>query len=143
MRLRSRDERRGANIKGGAGLSWPKAAFKDPKALRAFICTDVSLDTTTILEHYAGRWCIETFFSQVKDSLGFGKYQIRSTKGIDRLWTLMALFHLLCTMGLGKAMPFGEGQQLLRKGISEDKVIFIYQCAQKGIPIEDVLSTCA
>ena len=124
-------------------MSWPKKAFKNPKALRAFICTDVSLSTATILDYYTNRWCIETFFSQAKDSLGFGKYQIRSVKGIERLWTLMSLFHLLCTTGLGKVMPFGEGMRLLRRSILEERIAFIYQCAQQGVPFEEVLAACA
>lgn len=124
-------------------ISWPKEAYKKPKALKAFICTDVSLSTVTILEYYSNRWCIETFFSQAKDSLGFAKYQIRSIKGIERLWTLMSLFHLLCTTGLGKAMPFGEGQRLLRKSILEERVAFIYQCAQRDVPLEELLALCA
>ena len=119
-------------------MSCPEEAFKKPKALRAFICTDVSLSTEQILDYYTNRWCIETFFSQVKDSLGFGKYQIRSITGIERLWTLMSLFHLLCTIGLGKAMPFGEGLRLLRKSINEEKINFIYQCAQQGVPLEEL-----
>lgn len=124
-------------------ISWPKEAFKNSKALKAFICTDVSLSTVTILEYYTNRWCIETFFSQAKDSLGFGRYQIRSIKGIERLWTLMSLFHLLCTAGLGKVMPFGEGLRLLRKSILDERVSFIYQCAQRGVPLEDVQAICA
>jgi transposase len=124
-------------------ISWPKEAYKKPKALKAFICTDVSLSTVTILEYYSNRWCIETFFSQAKDSLGFAKYQIRSIKGIERLWTLMSLFHLLCTTGLGKVMPFGEGIRLLRKSIQEERITFIYQCAQQGVPLEDLHTACA
>jgi hypothetical protein len=59
--------------------------------LRAFISTDVSLETSTILEYYSCRWCIETFFAQSKDSLGFGKYQIRSAKGIKRFLLIISL----------------------------------------------------
>ena len=119
-------------------ISWPELAFKNAKALKAFICTDTSLDTLTILEFYAQRWTIETFFSQSKDTLGFGKYQIRSVKGIDRLWLLMSLYHLLCTIGLGIDMAFGDGVRFLRKNILNDQIAFIYKSAQKGIPLEDL-----
>ena len=119
-------------------MSYPEEAFKNPKALKAFICTDTSLDTATILEYYDNRWCIETFWGQSKDSLGFGKYQIRSIKGIDRLWTIMSLFHLLCITGLGRNMAFGDGLRFLRKDIKKDRITFIYQSAQKGVPIEDI-----
>jgi hypothetical protein len=124
-------------------ISWPKDAFKNPKALKAFICTDVSLGTETILEYYSQRWCIETFFGQSKDTLGFGKYQIRSIKAIDRLWTLMSLFHLFCVTGLGTNMSFGDGLLFLRRSILEERITFIYQCAQKNMPLKDILDLCA
>jgi len=124
-------------------ISWPEAAFKDPRALKAFICTDTSLDTATILEYYGARWAIETFFGQSKDTLGFGKYQIRSIKGIDRLWTMMSLFYLLCTTGLGCDLPFGDGMRSLRKDILKDRISFIYQNAQKNVPLEDLYALLA
>jgi len=123
-------------------LSWPKDSFKNPKTLRAFICTDTELETATILEYHGKRWCIETFFGQQKSNLGFGKYQIRSIRGIDRLWTLMSLCHLLCTTGLGVFMPFGDGLRFLRKKVKEEHISFIYQCAQKSVPIEDIHALC-
>ena len=124
-------------------ISWPESAFKNPKALKAFVCTDTSLETATILEYYAQRWGIETFFGQSKDSLGFGKYQIRSIEGIDRLWTIMSLFHLMCTTGLGCNMAFGDGLLYLRKAVLKERITFIYQCAQKKVPIEDIYALCA
>lgn len=124
-------------------ISWPKDAFKNPKALKAFISTDTELESVVILEYYSKRWCIETFFAQQKGSLGFGKYQIRSVKGIERLWILMSLFHLMCTIGLDSTSPFGDGLRTLRKSINEDKISFVYQSAQKNIPLQAILDSCA
>jgi hypothetical protein len=124
-------------------LSWPVATFKNPKTLRAFVCTDTTLGAVTILEYYAQRWCIEVFFGQSKCTLGFGKYQIRSIKGIERLWTIMLLCHLLCTTGLGSNMPFGDGLLFLRKDILKEKIKFIYQSAQKRVPLEAIYALCA
>ena len=45
-------------------LCWPEKAFKNPKALHAFLCTDVELDSQTILEYYGKRWPIEIFFRE-------------------------------------------------------------------------------
>ncbi len=124
-------------------ISWQERAFKNPKALKAFVCTDVSLDTTTILQFYAQRWCIETFFAQAKDSQGFGKYQIRHIKGIERLWTIMSLFHLLCSTISGTDGSFGDGFRLLRRNINDERIAFIYRCAQNNIPLSVVLELCA
>lgn len=63
-------------------LSYPEKAFGNPKALRAFLSTDVSLSTDEILPCYVCRWQIEVFFLQCKDKLALGSYQIRSAQGI-------------------------------------------------------------
>ena len=123
-------------------ISWPVSAFKNPKALRAFICSDISLETGAILEYYAQRWKIETFFALSKDTVGFGKYQIRSIKGIERLWTIMSLFHLLCTTGLGSDMAFGDGVRFLRNNIVKERIGYIYQYAQNNVPLEDIYALC-
>ena len=77
-------------------ISYPKDAFGVPRALRAFICTDISLSTQEILNYYLERWTIEVFFRQAKQKLALDKYQIRSSRGIRRFWLLM--FH--CTLYL-------------------------------------------
>jgi len=80
-------------------ISYPKEAFLEPEALRAFISTDVSLSTNEILNKYLERWPIEVFFRQSKGRLAFDKYQIRSSKGIQRYWLLMPLAHLIASAG--------------------------------------------
>src|SRR5690606_33424680 len=90
-------------------LCWPEQAFGEPKALRAFLCTDVSLETETISTYYAKRWPIEIFFRQSKNNLGFDTYQVRSAKAFVRLWALLAFTHLYCTTGLGQPHSFGDG----------------------------------
>lgn len=70
-------------------ISYPKDAFHSPKALRAFISTDVSLSTQEILDKYVERWPVEVFFRQSKDKLAFDRCQVRSSEGIRRYWLLM------------------------------------------------------
>ncbi len=48
-------------------ITYPKDAFLNPKALRAFISMDVSLSTRQILDIYVERWPIEVFFRQSKN----------------------------------------------------------------------------
>lgn len=67
-------------------ISYPKDAFQAPKALRAFICTDVSLSTREILDRYVERWPVEVFFRQGKAKLALDQYQIRTARGIRRYW---------------------------------------------------------
>lgn len=78
-------------------ISYPKKAFGQPKALRAFLSTDVSLSTQEILDTYVERWPVELFFRSSKGHLALDKYQIRSSRGIRRYWLIMSLAHYLCS----------------------------------------------
>jgi len=121
-------------------LCWPKEAFQNPKALRAFLCTDVSLETETIVVYYSKRWPIEIFFRQSKGNLGFETYQVRSEKAFTRLWVLLSFTHLYCTIGLGKPYLFGDGLRRVRKQVKIDYVRYVYECGRKGIQFTDVLT---
>ena len=86
-------------------LSYPEKAFGNPKALRAFISTNVALSTLKILSCYVCRWSIEVFFRQCKTRLALDTYQIRSSKGIQRYWLLMSMAHYI-TILYDKYIPF-------------------------------------
>jgi hypothetical protein len=119
-------------------LCWPKQAFGESKALRAFCCTDVSLETETIATYYAKRWPIEIFFRQSKNNLGLSTYQVRSAKAFIRLWAILSWTHLYCTVGLGRPCPFGQGLRTVRKQVQQDRLHYVYECAQKGIPFHEI-----
>ncbi len=122
-------------------LSYPKDAFHNPKALKVFICTDVSLGTQEIPDRYMCRWPIEVYFRQSKDRLAFSKYQIRSSKGIHRYWLIMSPAHFICcTEAKEDKMVFEKGYKLLQKAVQEEQTGYIYQCEMKGIPLENVLA---
>ena len=124
-------------------ISYPKDAFHVPKALRAFISTDVSLSTREILGRYVERWPVEVFFRQSKGRLAFGKSQIRSSEEIRRYWLLMSLAHLIaCTVG-GEAMPFEDGYAYIHSYIREERLRFIYQCGARHVLFEEVLALVA
>lgn len=119
-------------------LCWPKQAFGQPKVLRAFCCTDLSLETETIASYYAKRWPIEIFFRQSKNNLGFDTYQVGSAKAFIRLWILLTWTHLYCTVGLGDPCPFGDGLRSVRKQVQRDRLRSVYESAQKGISFQAV-----
>lgn len=64
-------------------ITWDNASNSEPKY---FLCSDVSLDSKTIMEYYSKRCEIETSFRYLKDRLGFDRYQMRSMKAIKRFW---------------------------------------------------------
>lgn len=117
-------------------LCWPEQAFGQPKALRAFLCTNVSLETETICTYYSKRWPIEIFFRQSKGNLGFETYQVRSATAFIRLWALLAWTHLFCTAGLEQPCSFGDGLRTVRKQVKQDIAQFIYDCGRKNIPFQ-------
>lgn len=124
-------------------ISYPKDAFHLPKALRAFISTDISLSTREILDKYVERWPVELFFRQSKDKLAFDKYQIRSSKGTRRYWLLMSLAHLIACTGCGETMSFEDGYAYIHNHIQEEWLRFIYQCGVRHVLFEDVLALVA
>lgn len=113
-------------------LSYPEKMFGVPKALRAFLSTDVSLSTDEILSCYVCRWSIEIFFRQCKDKLALGSYQIRSTQGIQRFWLLMSLAHYLCVAGTGEFCSFENGYYRICDIIKLEKYHYLFQCAKKS-----------
>ena len=124
-------------------ISYPKDAFHLPKALRAFISTDISLSTREILDKYVERWPVELFFRQSKDKLAFDKYQIRSSKGTRRYWLLMSLAHLIACTGCGETMSFEDGYAYIHNHIQEEWLRFIYQCGVRHVLFEDALALVA
>ena len=111
-------------------LSYPEKAFGNPKALRAFLSTDVSLSTDEILSYYVCRWPIEIFFRQCKDKLALDSYQIRSAQGIRRFWLLMSLAHFMCVTGTGKSCSFENGYHQICDIIRLEKYHYLFLCAK-------------
>jgi hypothetical protein len=118
---------------------WPKDAFLNPKALRTFLCTDMTLDTKIILEYYSKRWPIETFFRQSKGNLGINQYQIRTITAIKRFWSLTALTYLFCTIGSFKRKLFAKGLRDMRKKFKINLFVWIYEQAKSNVPLPQVL----
>ena len=124
-------------------ITYPKDAFHTPKALRAFISTDVSLSTQEILDKYVERWPVEVFFRQSKNKLAFDRYQIRSAEGIRRYWLLMSLAHLIACTGCGETMSFEDGYTFICSHIQEERIHYIYQCGARHVLFEEVRAMVA
>ena len=105
-----------------------------PKALRAFLSTDVSLSTDEILSYYVCRCPIEVFFRQCKDKLALDSYQIRSAQGIRRYWLIMSLAHYMCVIGNGESSSFENGYRQICDVIQLEK-IGIYSNVQRQVTI--------
>jgi hypothetical protein len=95
-------------------LTYPKDNFGVKSALRAFICTDLSLTDKEIFDHYGHRWSIETFFQLQKKYFGLDKFMVRSTKAIDRFLIILSVAHFFFTTALGKSLSFADSIHFLR-----------------------------
>lgn len=124
-------------------LSYPEKAFENPKALRAFLCTDVSLATNEILSCYICRWPIEVFFRQCKDKLALDSYQIRSAQGIRRYWLLMSFAYYMCVVGTGKSCSFEKGYHQISDIIQLEKYQFLFQCAKESNDFDSFMKSVA
>ena len=124
-------------------FSYPEKAFGKPKALRAFLCMDVSLSTNEILDNYVCRWPIEVFFRQCKDKLALDSYQIRSAQGIRRYWLIMSFAHYMCVAGTGKVCPFETGYRKISDIIQMEKYLTLYQCARECIDFDSFVKVVA
>ena len=113
-------------------LSYPEKAFGNPKALRAFLSTDVSLSVDETLSYYAGRWPIEIFFRQCKDKLALDGYQIRSAQGIRRYWLLMSMAHFMCVTRTGEFCSFEKGYHRIGSIIQTEKYQYLFRCAKES-----------
>lgn len=120
-------------------LTYPEKAFGNSKALRAFISTDISLDTKEILDSYVERWSIEVFFRQCKNTVALDSYQIRSAKGIQRYWLLMSLAYFICSTSIENCISFTDGYHAIRAIIHKEKIQYIFQYAKSGGSLDELL----
>ena len=70
-------------------LTYPKDAFRVYTALKAFLCSDLSLSDEEVLEHYSHRWKIEVMFKQSS----LPAYICRWSRYV--LWNLFRLWYLI------------------------------------------------
>jgi len=94
-------------------ITYPENAFGKENAMRAFLCTDLSLSDETIIKYYGKRWKIEVFFKQHKHYFGFNKYQIRSADGICRFLLLISLASFYFISNFGKNL--GDAIKIFRQ----------------------------
>ena len=122
-------------------LSYPKDAFQKDKALKAFISLDTTLNQLEILTQYTDRWAIEQFFRDCKTYLGLDGYQVRSEKSINRYLIIMLVNYTYCKMYSKDSYNFNIGYKATKKDLEKSKVIYIYEAAASGTPIEEIFES--
>jgi SRSO17 transposase len=77
-----------------------------------FLCTNrLDWEVFRILRTYVKRWRIDTFYRDVKQSLGLEDYEIRKIKGVRRHITMVFIAHTLLELrsGFSSSSRFGIG----------------------------------
>lgn len=120
-------------------LSYPKDVFQKDGSLKAFISLDTSLSPLDILTQYTDRWAIEPFFRDCKTYLGLDGYQVRSELSIRRYLLVMTINYTYCKLYSNESYHFNTGFKLAQNDFHKAKVIWIYNAAETGEPIEKIL----
>lgn len=122
-------------------LSYPKDAFQKDKALKVFISLDQTLNPLDTLTQYTDRWAIEPFFRDCKTYLGLDGYQVRSEKSINRYLVIMLVNYTYCKIYSKGSYHFNTGYKAAKKDLEKSKVIYIYEAAASGTPIEEIFES--
>ena len=117
-------------------LCWKDGDDLNSSSIRAFLSTDVSLSNEQILSYYCKRWSIENYFRTAKVYLGMDRYQVRSTKSIDRYFALLLFVTMCCTYsGQGSLI---DGIHQYRKQKRHHWIEYIYKQAQSGVSLAQI-----
>ncbi|WP_286904505.1 IS701 family transposase [Clostridium sp. UBA1652] len=119
-------------------LSYPKESFQKDGSLKTFISLDNSLKPLDILTQYTDRWAIEPFFRDCKSHLGLDGYQVRSEKSINRYLGIVLIGYTYCKLYSNENYHFNRGYKAAKKDLEKSKVLYIYEAAASGTPIEKV-----
>lgn len=128
-------------VKAHIVLSWPKEALFKDGCLRAFISPNAKITLEDLLNHYAKRWPIETFFRESKKKLGLDDYQVRSHRSIQRYFLILMLTYVYCGLeASGETLKFSNGIKVARKQIELEKITLIVEQSRSGKSIEDIVN---
>ncbi|MBG9791697.1 transposase [Paenibacillus dendritiformis] len=115
---------------------WKEGEELNPKQVKAFLSTDVSLTNKQILSYYSKRWSIETYFRTAKVHLGLDRYQVRSTKAIDRYWALLSFVSMCCIYsGQGYLL---DGLHQYRREKKQHWIEYVYKQALSGVALAQI-----
>lgn len=117
-----------------------KEGFESPVFI---LCTDIDLETQTILEYYSVRWSIEISYQYFKENLGFDQYHVRRRISIERYFLLCFLaYNFLEIFRITQANlnleTIGQTIRHYKDVAQKDLVDFIYYQGRNNVPLENV-----
>lgn len=121
-------------------LSW-EGGYDPKRTPFVLICTDISLDSETVLAYYGKRWNIETGYRYLKETQGFDQYQVRSMKAVRRFWMLQFLTYTYLEIRRHELRLGTLGDVIHRERMDYfgRLVIQAYQFGFQQVPLRQVL----
>jgi len=71
--------------------------------VKYIVSNKIDAPASHLIELYAMRWRVETFFRDTKQDLGFGDCELRHAAGASRHWHLLMLAYSLLTLGTAQS----------------------------------------
>src|SRR5690242_13554720 len=129
-------------------------SLDDPiKQARFWVTSDLAATAQRCLKYMSIRWRIEVFFEDMKELFGIDQYQLMTSRGLLRYWTLCwVAFSFLEQLGDQLKQPDGGppqhvtlGQARYQVQLNHRKLFvqWVYQHAHAGTPVEDVCALLA
>ncbi len=105
------------------------------------LSTDISLSDGEIIRYYLNRWDIEVSFRYQKNSLGLTEYQMRSLKGIKRLWYIIYLAHNYLNFIREKDKEKNLGEIIEEERLKNKKhvILKILDLREEGMKRQEIL----
>lgn len=107
------------------------------KQWHAFLCTDLELDASEILNYYTRRWAIEVFFKDAKQMLYLGKEQSKTFDAVVSSYSIVMLRYLLLVYIISKQRIIGPVGPLFRQ-LSE-KQTFLYMAEKMWTYVKELV----
>jgi len=121
-------------------ICWSKADLSDKPAF--VVSTDVSLDSSKILEYYQNRWDIEVSYRYHNNSLGFDEYQVESLTSIKRFWSMVFMTYTFLELFrvANKLKTIGDTIGHFRQQYMVEIAKLAYSCAAEGLSLDSMIS---
>jgi len=107
------------------------------KQWHTFLCTDLELDATEILDYYTRRWAIEVFFKDAKQMLYLGKEQSKTFDATVAGYSIVMLRYLLLVYIISKRRIIGPVGPLFRQ-LSE-KQTFLHMAEKMWTYVKELI----
>ena len=107
------------------------------KQWHAFLCTDLEISGSEILDYYTRRWSIEVFFKDAKQMLYLGKEQSKTFDAMVAGYSIVMLRYLLLVYIISKRRIIGPIGPLFRQ-VSE-KQVFLHMAEKMWAYVKELI----